>query len=63
MESADKLGAYVDKTLQALEKRGFQRVGDTFYSPSSMAIIEDGSPPWAEKRRQFSRVRTYLFVL
>ena len=59
----DKTEAYIDNLLVRLEKRGFKRVGDIFYSPSSLEPIDDGRPPWAEKETRFSRVRSYLFVL
>jgi hypothetical protein len=58
-----KAEASIEKALSALEKRGFNRVGDTFYSSRCMTPIDDGRPPWAERETRFSRVRSFLFVL
>jgi hypothetical protein len=63
VETTDKMEAQIEKMLATMEKRGFKRVGDTFYSPRSLLPILDGRPPWAEQQKQFSRVRSFLFVL
>jgi hypothetical protein len=59
----EKTVAQVELLMKTFEKKGFKRVGDVFYSPQSQISIEDGRPPWAEPVKQFSRVRSFLFVL
>lgn len=63
MESVNKREAQVVSALNALKKKGFERVGDTFYSPETIMNIEDGRPPWSERTKNISRVRAFLFVL
>ncbi len=62
-QNVDKRAAQIEKTLSDLNKRGFIRSGDTFYSPDCLLPIEDGRPAWAMQVSNFSRVRAYLFVL
>ena len=63
MKTTDQMEIQIEKTLATLEKYGFKRVGDAFYSPHSLLPIQDGRPPWCEQSKQFSRVRSFLFVL
>jgi hypothetical protein len=61
--NVDKREAQVDFILKSFQKRGFKKVGDVFYSPESLAPIEDKRPPWSAPEVHISRVRSILFVL
>ncbi len=63
MSNIDNMEAQIELMLRNIEKRGFKRVGGIFYSPNSLLPLENNAPHCVEPKKQFSRVRSILFVL